>query len=78
MAVKTWESIQIRYCDHAGCEVALEAEVIYPADHLPDQSPRLGAHRCSHAVACMTTSNSTCQWAGTNPAYDPFTEKAQA
>ena len=78
MAVKTWETIKIRYCEHAGCEVALEAEAVYPADMLPDQPARLAAHRCSHGAACMMTGNSTCQWAGSNPAYDPFAEKAQA
>lgn len=74
MTDKTWEAIKVQYCEHAGCEVALEVETIHPADHLPDQPPRLGAHRCSHAMLCMTTINSTCRWAGTNPGFDPFDE----
>jgi len=75
MAVKSWQTIKVRYCDHAGCEVALEAEALYPADQLPDQPPRLLSHRCSQAARCMLYNEPTCVWAGTNPVYDPFKEK---
>ena len=34
MADRNWESIQSCFCDQAGMDVDLEAEVIYPADHL--------------------------------------------
>jgi hypothetical protein len=74
MAVKTWEAVRIRYCDHAGGEVALEAEKVYPIDVLSDQSPRLLAHRCSRGVECSQNSQPSCVWAGTNPNYDPFKE----
>ena len=30
MAVKTWEAVKIRFCEHASSEVALEAEKVYP------------------------------------------------
>jgi hypothetical protein len=75
MAVKTWEVLKIRYCAHANAEVGLEAEVIYPSDILPDQAPRVLAHRCSHAFACNFDSRPSCVWAGTNPTYDPFAEE---
>ncbi|GAP13802.1 hypothetical protein LARV_01557 [Longilinea arvoryzae] len=75
MAVKMWEPIKVQYCDHAGCEVALEAEVVYPAETLPDQ-PRLGAHRCSHGAICSQMDKPACLWAGTNPGYDPFNERS--
>ncbi len=71
MAEKRWEPVQKRYCDHAGCDVILEAEVVYPADFLPDQ-PRLLSHRCSRGLECNLWNNLTCVWAGTNPLVDPF------
>ncbi len=74
MAVKTWEKVKVRYCHHAGEEVCLEAEMIFPADWLPDQPPQIVAHRCSHGLACNLDGRPSCIWAGTNPAYDPFIE----
>ena len=75
MAHKTWQAIKVRYCDHAGTDVALEAQVVYPAEWLPDQPPRVTAHRCSRAIACNLDERASCVWAGTNPAYDPFAEE---
>lgn len=74
MAVKTWQTIKVRYCHHADAEVELEAQAVYPAEWLPDQPPRILAHRCSHAFACNLDGRPSCVWAGTNPAYDPFLE----
>lgn len=76
MAHKTWQAIKVRYCEHAEANVALEAEVIYPADWMPDQPPRITAHRCSRAIACNLDERASCVWAGTNPAYDPFAEES--
>ncbi len=75
MAVRMWQTIKMRYCDHAEARVALQAQVIYPAEVLPDQAPRVLAHRCSHAFACNLDGRPSCIWAGTNPAYDPFAEE---
>jgi hypothetical protein len=74
MAEKSWQVIKVRYCHHAGQEVNLEAEMIYPAEFLPDQQPRVNAHRCSHAFACNLDGRASCVWAGTNPTFDPFIE----
>ncbi|MDZ4159571.1 MAG: hypothetical protein U1B80_07260 [Anaerolineaceae bacterium] len=74
MTLKSWQDLKLRYCDRAGCEVALQAEMVYPAEHLPEQPPRVFAHRCSHAVNCMLHRKSACLWAGGDPAYDPFLE----
>jgi hypothetical protein len=71
---KKWQVIKVRYCQHADAEVGLEAEVVYPAEWLPDQPPRINAHRCSHAFACNLDGRASCVWAGTNPAFDPFRE----
>lgn len=74
MAEKSWQVIKVRYCHHAQQEVNLEAEMIYPAEFLPDQQPRINAHRCSHAFACNLDGRASCVWAGTNPSFDPFIE----
>ncbi len=74
MAQKTWETLKICYCKRAGMEVGFEAEVVYPAEFLPDQAPRVLAHRCSNGTECNQSSKAACIWAGTNPTYDPFSE----
>jgi len=77
MAVKVWETIKVQYCHHVSQEVGLEAEVIYPADFLPDL-PRVVCHRCSQAFTCNLDGRPACMWAGTNPAFDPFQEEQKA
>lgn len=72
MAIRVWETRQTIYCDHAGCQVALEVEMVYPPEHLPEQLPRLLAHRCSRGIECNLIEKATCLWAGTNPNHDPF------
>ncbi|MEA4910454.1 MAG: hypothetical protein VB089_22730 [Anaerolineaceae bacterium] len=74
MAEKHWEILRVRYCDRAGCDVALEAQAVFPAEHLPEQSPRLLAHRCSRGQECMLFDKPMCTWSGSNPSYDPFVE----
>jgi len=72
MAVKVWQPIKVCFCQHAGEEVALEVELIYPAEWLPDLPPQIHAHRCSKGLACNLDSRPSCVWAGTNPMVDPF------
>jgi hypothetical protein len=74
MAHKTWQVIKVRYCEHAGTEVSMEAQLIFPADFLPEQAPRVVAHRCSQALTCNLDGRASCVWAGTNPNFDPFAE----
>lgn len=78
MAYRNWEVIKVSYCEHVGEEVALEAEIVYPAAFLPDQAPRIIAHRCSRGMACNHFQHPCCCWAGTNPDYDPFKEPEAA
>jgi hypothetical protein len=54
--------------------VTLEAELVYPAEWLPDQAPQVQAHRCSCGLECNLDERPSCVWAGTNPAFDPFLE----
>jgi len=77
MAVKMWQTIKVSYCQRADKEVSLEAELLYPDEHLPDQPPRIIAHRCAYGLQCNLNMESGCVWAGTHPTYDPFAE-AQA
>lgn len=72
MTVRTWEVSKIKYCEYVGHEIALEAEVVYPAEHLPEQSPRVIAHRCSNAIICNQLDKPVCVWCGTNPNHQPL------
>jgi hypothetical protein len=74
MAIRTWEELKIRYCEHAASDVCLLAELIYPEEWLPDCQPRVIAHRCSHGMQCNFDGRSNCIWSGTNPMIDPFME----
>lgn len=71
MAERKWEVTQVCFCDHVGQEVALETEMIYPIDFLPDP-PRVAAQRCSLGMRCNQFGTAACKWAGTNPDVDPF------
>lgn len=75
MAVQTWQTVKVCYCEHAKADVSLEARIVYPAEFLPDLPPQITAHRCSHGLACNLEARPSCVWAGTNPTYDPFLEK---
>jgi hypothetical protein len=74
MTEKVWQSLKVCYCQHVDQDVALEAELVYPADMLPDPAPRVLAHRCSMGMQCNQDGRPSCMWAGTNPAFDPFQE----
>jgi hypothetical protein len=37
MSILMWEPVREQYCDRVERRVALEAELIYPAELLPDQ-----------------------------------------
>lgn len=74
MAFRSWHPIKTQFCEHAGCEVDLEVQVVYPAEILPDQAPRVLSHRCSEGLICNLIDKPSCVWAGTNPAFDPFAQ----
>jgi len=71
MAQKKWQVSKIRYCEHVGHEIALEAQVVYPPEYMPDHPPRVVARRCSNAMECNKMDKVTCAWCGTNPDYRP-------
>jgi len=72
MAISQWETSQTRHCEHVNLDVNLEARLVYPAEWLPDQAPRVFGHRCSHGMLCNQFAQPACIWAGTNPDHDPF------
>jgi hypothetical protein len=65
MSVRSWQTLKVTYCQHAGEEVALEAEVVYPPEWIPDGMPRVIAHRCSQGLTCNLDGRASCVWAGT-------------
>lgn len=71
MAYRKWEVLRVKYCEHVGHEIALEVDVVYPADHLPEQPPRVRARRCSNALECNQFDKPVCIWCGTNPNHEP-------
>jgi hypothetical protein len=52
-------------------EVELEVQVVYPADHLPDQPTHVTAHRCSKALECNQVDHPVCTYCFTNPNLQP-------
>lgn len=74
MATKSWEALKTCYCFHVQQQVSLEAQVVHPADFIPDGPARIIAHRCSYGIDCNLDGRPSCQWAGTNPELDPFNE----
>ena len=71
MAQKKWQVEKVHYCEHVGQEVALEAELVFPADFLPDQPPHVIAHRCSKAMECNKVEKMVCAYCFTNPDQIP-------
>lgn len=72
MAYRTWQTIKLHYCHHIEEEVAMQADTVFPAEWMPEQPPRVLAHRCSRGKECNLDTRPSCVWAGTNPGYDPF------
>ena len=72
MAERAWHVSKIQFCEHIGHEIALETEVVYLAEHLPEQAPRILAHRCSNALACNQLDKMACTWSATNPDHYPL------
>jgi hypothetical protein len=50
----------------------LETLVVLPSELLPEQPPRIIAHRCSEALDCNGVNKPSCAWCGTNPDYRPL------
>jgi hypothetical protein len=73
VAKRTWVRQKMVKCARVDALVALEAELVFPAEVMPDQPPRVLAHRCSHGMECNSFDRPVCQWAGSLPGFDPLT-----
>ncbi|MCB0117711.1 MAG: hypothetical protein H6634_09490 [Anaerolineales bacterium] len=71
MAKKVWQVEKTKYCEHVQEDIDIETEVVYPADFLPEQAPRILARRCSKALECNSMEHPACSLCGTNPDLDP-------
>jgi len=71
MAQKVWQVSMVRYCEHVGREISLETQVVFPPEHLPDQPPRILAHRCSSGIECNAIEKMACAYCGTHPNHKP-------
>ena len=71
MAQKQWHVERVHYCEQVRQEVELKVQVVYPADHLPDQPPHVTAHRCSKALECNQVDHPVCTYCFTNPNVQP-------
>lgn len=72
MADVIWQPIRKHFCEKVRDEVLLEALLVFPAEPLPDQPPRVIGRRCSAIVLCNQEDRPTCCWAGALPGHDPF------
>ena len=72
MAQKQWYVSKTCYCERAQHEVAFETQIVLPSEHLPEQPPRILAHRCANAIECNGVNKPGCAWSGTNPDYRPM------
>ena len=71
MATKVWQVEKTKYCEHVQDTIAIETAVVYPAEFLPEQAPRIVARRCSKALECNCIEHPACSLSGTNPDLDP-------
>lgn len=67
-----WKPIKEMHCEKMRQDVVLEAQVVFPANFMPMQSPRVISHRCSMGMQCNSIDKPSCKWAGTLPDFDPF------
>jgi len=70
MAEKIWVVEKSKYCERVGREILIENEILLPAEHLPEQPPRIVARRCSYALECNLKEHPACALCGTNPNFD--------
>jgi hypothetical protein len=59
----TTEKVSRRFCAHAKTEVTLKSKLIFPADIMPDQPPRITSRQCSHYFDCNLLDKDACSYA---------------
>jgi hypothetical protein len=72
MATAVWTSLDSVWCDKAQDHVVLSELRVLPEGFLRQGKEfRVNARRCSHAIEC-NMAGCSCQWAFTNPDFDPL------
>ena len=64
MAWEFWRTVKRARCEGVKKNVALESRLVFAADALPDQPPRVLAYRCSSAEGCDHFAQPSCPWDG--------------
>jgi hypothetical protein len=64
---RTTEIVSHRYCTHANAEVTITTDLVYPAEMMPLQAPRLRARRCSHFFDCNLQDKTACTFSVDKP-----------
>jgi hypothetical protein len=49
-----------KYCSHANCTVEIESILVYPAEILPETSPRMNQRTCTHYLMCNLQDKTAC------------------
>jgi hypothetical protein len=72
MATTVWTTLDPIWCDRAQDNVVLSELRVLPEGFLRQGNEfRVNARRCSYAVQC-NMAGASCQWAFTNPEFDPL------
>jgi hypothetical protein len=69
MAWETWRTVKETRCKFLQDQVRLEARLLYAADILPDQPPRVLAYRCSDGQDCDRFNQADCPWGILTPTH---------
>ena len=64
MAWESWRTVKRARCEVVDKNVALESQLVFAAETLPDQPPRVLAYRCSSAEDCERFDQPSCPWGG--------------
>ena len=62
MAWESWRTVKQTRCEIMDEEITLHSRLAFAADNLPDQPPRVLAHRCSSAEHCDHFDQPKCPW----------------
>ncbi len=62
MAWESWRTVKRTHCEVVDEEVALQSRLVYAADTLPDQPPRVLGYCCSSAENCDRFNQAACPW----------------
>jgi hypothetical protein len=62
MAWETWQTVKQERCSIIKKNAALESRLVFAADRMPDQPPRVVSYRCSYGESCTQSNKTMCPW----------------